>query len=439
MKKVIIGICSLVLIAILCVLLFILKNEDKVELITLDINPSIELKIKKEKVISARAINDDALEYVKDLKGKTLNESFDMIISKAKENDLVEEGSITIVLGLNSKNEKVENILKEVCDKKEISADIIVPEITEEAKKEAEAHGISAAKAAYIDEIVKENENITFEDMINKPTKELSVIKETGKYCDPGYTLDGDFCKKPIKEEKAKESKVCPKDYEDIDGKCYLKVEATKEDYCNDGLVLKNGKCVGEEKVDASYKCSVGTYNSKTKKCELLTYISDGSKKCRESEDLLLDNGKCASHHMGAHFGEEGAQIDPKTECCCGDTYKDGWCYSLPNGNYDASVTCPSGSSYENGDKGKACYKKEESDATITCSKGSLNGNKCNIEVSKNPLNKLTCGEGLEMKDQVCIDYSKIGDYIVGYTCDDSSKLNKDVCIYYEVIEAKNK
>ena len=141
-----------------------------------------------------------------------------------------------------------------------------------------------------------------------------------------------------------------------IEGKCYLQVATKEEPYCKDGFTLKDGKCLGTERVNASGSCSTGTYNSKNQKCEVLTYVSEGTKKCREADDLLLSNGKCAQHHNPAHM-DPSEVTNPAEECCCGDTYQNGWCYSLPDGNYDPTTTCPSGSTLTTGEKGTACYK----------------------------------------------------------------------------------
>ncbi len=438
-KGIFIGIAVVIIVA-LVVLVLTKMNSGPTALITLDINPSLELEFKSGKVVNARALNEDAQDYVAELEGKKLDEAFDIIIKRAQEHNLVENGNVAIILGMESNNKKIEEALKKACDDNQVNANIIVPVITEEAKNEAKARGVTPAKAAYVQEIVKDNEEIRFEDVVDKPAAELNEMKETGKYCDAGYTLVGDFCEKRIREEKPQESKVCPEGYEDINNNCYLKSETTKEPYCSNGLALNGNKCEGTTKVDATGKCSTGTYNSKTQKCEVLTYVSAGTKKCREAEDLLLDNGKCASHHMGAHFDDPGATIDPATECCCGDTYKNGWCYSLPNGNYDATITCPSGSQLTTGDNGKGCYKTESSNATFTCSNGTLEGTKCIVPVSKNPEYKLSCNNGLKLyQDRICIDYNNTKNYNIGYVCDKEAKLIDNHCVYFDVVEAKNK
>jgi hemerythrin superfamily protein len=443
-KGIIICVVALLVIVVGAVLLLVPKKGDNASdsIITLDINPSIELTVRKEIVKSVRALNDDAKDYVNGLEGKSLNESFDLIIKTAKDHNLAEDGKITIIMGTedNANSKQFEDLLQSACSKNEVNGNIIVPVITEEAKQEAQKHGVSPAKAAYIMETVKENENLTFEEMIDKPSEEIYEMKETGKYCDKDYSLVGDYCEKVIKEEKPKEGKTCPEGYEDIKDSCYKTYATKQEAYCKDGLTLKDGKCTGNAKTDATAKCSTGTYNSKTKKCEELTYVSDGTKTCRGELDLLLDNGRCASVHPGAHsYGDDPSPFDEATECCCGDTFKDGWCYSLPNGNYDASVTCPSGSSYAKGDKGSACYKTATSEPTYSCESGKLEGTKCVGEVTKKPEYKTACDEGYTLKDKKCVDYNDNKGYIVGYVCEDDARLENNICKYYEQVAPKVK
>ena len=210
------------------------------------------------------------------------------------------------------------------------------------------------------------------------------------------------------------------------------------------GLTLKDGKCVGTEKVNAEAQCKVSQseYNSKSGKCEASTYISVGTKSCNEEHDKLLSNGKCAAAHPGAHtYGDNDAPFDEATECCCGDTFdkSNGWCYSLPNGNYDAKVTCPSGSTYkESGTNGNGCYSVVQTDPEYKCSKGTLDGNKCTVDVSKNPEYKASCKSGLTLyQDRVCYNKNETVEKEGGYVCKDKdSKLDGDQCIIMEIKEA---
>ena len=443
-KGIIIIVLAVIIIGVVGGFLFINKdkNKSKVEsketFITMDINPSIEMRIKDNKIKEANAVNEDARDLIDGLEGKSIEESFNIVVKNAKEHDYAPEGDITIILGMEENNKAIEDTLRNACEKNELKANIIVPQITETAKNEAKARGITAAKAAYIMDIVKENGNLNFEDMVDKSSSELNEMKNTRKYCDKGYTLNGDSCERVIKEEKPSEGKTCPTGYEDANGKCYKTVPVKFEPYCKDGLTLKNGKCVGTVKVNANGKCQTGTYNSKTTKCEVLTYVSGGTKTCKnqnmDPKDRMMSNGKCS----GAKWAHDDNTCEGNDIFVSENSGPNaGWCYN-PSGDYDPTITCPSGTSLTTGDKGKGCYKSTTSDPTYYCSNGTLEGNKCIVDTTKNPENKLYCDEGLTLyKDRVCLNYNESKDYIIVYTCEKDARLVNNTCKYYEQVQAK--
>jgi conjugal transfer mating pair stabilization protein TraN len=209
---------------------------------------------------------------------------------------------------------------------------------------------------------------------------------------------------------------------------------------CKEGLTESNGYCTGTltEKTKDGYKCNSGTYNSKTGKCDNLTYVGKATKKCKEEHDIVLDNGKCAAAHPGAHSYGEPGEVDPATECCCGDTFKNGWCYSLPNGNYDAIVSCPSGSTYTKGDKGNGCYKSTASAATPakTCDAGyTLNGDTCTKNVKEKVIKVLKCENGYELRKTDDCFKKETTPAKPEYRCEEGYDLTGSDCVKVEVKE----
>jgi len=159
------------------------------------------------------------------------------------------------------------------------------------------------------------------------------------------------------------------------------------EPTCKEGYELKEGKCIGTERVPASATCSGSSYNSSTGLCESFVYVSD----------VVI--------------------------------------------NEDDEETCPSGGSISIGNKGKGCYQTTTSAPKYSCKKGKLEGNECVIESgSKEPTLEVVCDKGLtKYKDVACLDYHKKSDYITGYTCKSGARLEKDKCVYYKVVAAKQK
>lgn len=134
-----------VLIVIICLMLFVgcgkkEKEEGISGMLTIDINPSIEMEIRDNNAIRINPLDSEAEEIVdrNSMESKPLGEVLDVIIAKFKEKGYAENNEMIIILGMEEKNVKVEELLKAACEKAKIKANIIVPEITEEAKHEAE-------------------------------------------------------------------------------------------------------------------------------------------------------------------------------------------------------------------------------------------------------------------------------------------------------------
>ena len=262
--------------------------------------------------------------------------------------------------------------------------------------------------------------------------------------CPGGFSLEGTKCVHEVERFVGEVTYSCDEGAELTENNTCVRTivkEAILSESCQEGLTLDNGYCVGtlkESPVDA-YKCNSGNYNSKTGKCDVLTYVSKVSKTCKEENDIPLDNGKCAAAHPGAHSYGEPGEVDPATECCCGDTFKDGWCYSLPNGNYDATLTCPSGSKYTTGDKGKACYTELTTAATLykKCSTGyTLNDNECTKNVKEKLGKTLTCEVGFTLNNKSC---EKVEEEPAktNINCPEDFEIIDNNCVKRDIIDAE--
>ena len=452
MKKVIIAIIALLVVAA-GVVVFMMLGKDKTTIITMDINPSFKVTLKGDKVSDIVSLNEDAKNIVKEnLKNKSFKDSLDLLVNDLIENGIIEGNFVSVVINVDgSKEEKeVEKVIKETFTEHQVSANVIAPVITDTAKELAKKYNITEAKAAYIESVTEQSEVLKVENFVNKSVNEIVSVKETGKYCEEGYTLEGDFCTKVTGEERPIEDKVCKEGYEEINGKCYKNGGFSEVSYCEGNLTLDNNKCTGTKTTDALGKCTTGTYNKTTKKCEVLTYQSEGTKTCREADDLLLGNGKCASHKPGAHsYGDNDDPFDEATECFGADKFHTspnpdnpgmGWCYNM-SGDYDANVTCPSGTTLTTGDKGKGCYKAESSDATYYCEgNAKLDGNKCTGTVSENAKTKKTCSDGYKLyEDRTCVNYSETAEFVSGYKCQsENARLEGNVCKLVEIVDAKS-
>ena len=222
MKKIIIPVSMLIL---FCGIFLFFINRT-VSVITLDINPSIEIRLKaNDKVKMVKALNEDAKKIVT---SNLKNKSFDEIIDTISENSVVngyiggEKSSIIISSTGNINLDEVKKTVQESFGKRNVITNVIViEEITKEDKKLAKKYNITPAKAAYISDMLKENENLNIELLANKPVDELKETKESGNYCLDGYTLEGARCYKEISRKTPEIGPICPDGYYEYNDKCY--------------------------------------------------------------------------------------------------------------------------------------------------------------------------------------------------------------------------
>ncbi len=257
--------------------------------------------------------------------------------------------------------------------------------------------------------------------------------------CPEGYNEENNKCVKEVERFEGEISYICDDNTIPDGENCIREIIVPAEEVvgCKEGLVEENGNCVGtlKEAATDAYKCSSGKYNSSTGKCDVVTYVSKATKTCKEENDIALDNGKCAAAHPGAHSYGEPGEVDPATECCCGDTFRNGWCYSLPNGNYDATITCPTDSKYTSGDKGKACYKESTIDATPykKCNSGyTLNGNECTKTVKEKASKVYKCEADYTLNDKNC-EKTEIEEARKEYNCPDNYEKEGNYCIKRDI------
>ena len=189
-KKVILSVVLLTLIIILLgIYLFINKKDNKnvldnvvVSTITLDINPSIKIELNKNnQVINIISLNDDAKDIlITNYKGKEIKEIINNITDKLIDKGYAKE-ELVILLGVSGsvESEEIKEMLANKLTEKEISYDIIIPEITDSAIKLAKEYNITESKASYIEETINKYSELKIEDIKNMSIKDISdKVKE---------------------------------------------------------------------------------------------------------------------------------------------------------------------------------------------------------------------------------------------------------------------
>lgn len=451
-KKIITGVIALLVVGIVLGYLFL--YDKAATTITIDINPSVEIKLdKNENVISVKALNDDAKRIVvDDLKGKSFNEAFSIVTDNILKSGFVTEERVVILVYSTGEMDKraVEEKVGKVIEDLHLDAQLIVIDsVSKEDEKLAKQYNISPAKAAYINSITETNENINAEDLVEKSVTELDETKNTGFYCDSGYILDGSRCLKEIGRENPIEGDHCPNRYYEYEGKCYQSegIIDTGRLYCNENYQLEGNSCVMSNVIDAEtqYHCDKGELHRKGEMFPVGGIPNGDKYYCVDKSTGVAPTLRClknSGHIMMGGKCYNGPAPSINGGCPNGDKLVNGSCYSLDD---EDQWVCPSGGIYE---KSKGTYIDLCPDTftyiepTITgykCPDGyELNDKKCSNRVVEDPIMERECpSEYTRVDGDVCINKNDVQSKIHGTICEhpDSRMVNNE-CIIYDAVEA---
>ena len=159
-------------------------------IVSLDVNPSIELKVNKnEKVLSATPMNDDAKEILDgmNLKGTQADVAMNAIIGSLLQHGYVDELANSILITVEdddqARGEKLQQALTQQADAALASDQVkgaILSQVmahSDELSQKAQEYGISAGKAALIQAVVEGSNNTkTFEDLVGLSINELNLL-----------------------------------------------------------------------------------------------------------------------------------------------------------------------------------------------------------------------------------------------------------------------
>ena len=446
MKKKIILIPILAIIILVIALLgYFIWDNRTTSIITLDINPSIKIKLNKNnEVKKIIPINKDAKKITNNISLKQ-NKKLDYVINRISDEIegngfLTEANLVEIILYTegNITTNEVKKIISESFNEDNIAADIIIiKNISKEDIKLANKYNINPAKAAYINSITKDKTYIDTKNLINRSIKEIKNTKETGYYCEEGYILEGTMCLKEKQRIKATKGDICPNGYNEYNGICYERVEGTITNNlkCRENYTLEGNTCIEKRIYDAIADCEEA-YDFGLEKCVKKTYVGEAEEYCRitPGEDLLY-NHRCLGRKPTINGG-----------CLGSDVVINGWCYDTSaNSGYEPDYKCEyNGEMWLLGpDEEPKCYTKEYTDPKRYYCEGNakLEDKKC-IDINKElPLQEHICPEGYtKLEDETCINFNKTIDKEQGYICNEPfSKIINNTCIIYDAIEANNK
>lgn len=178
---------------VFCVFLGIQNTKNSgVSIVSIDVNPSIEIEVNKdEKILAARAINDDAKKILEDieLKNVDLNTGIHAIMGSMLKNGYIDELKNSILVTVQNDNAtsgqqlqtKLETQINEILESYKINASIMSQTLneTKTLQSNADTYQISAGKVNLINEIIKKNPLYTFEQLAALDVQELNLLANT--------------------------------------------------------------------------------------------------------------------------------------------------------------------------------------------------------------------------------------------------------------------
>lgn len=167
-------------------------NYAVASLISLDVNPSIEIQVnEKEQVLAVNARNEDAKTVVGDMnfKGSTLDVTINALIGSMLRNGYLNEMANSILVSVDNQDpvkgtelqEKLVAEINEVLQTGTFSGAILSQTISADSNLRtlADDYGITLGKAQLIQQIINQNTIYSFEDLVPLSINELNLLSES--------------------------------------------------------------------------------------------------------------------------------------------------------------------------------------------------------------------------------------------------------------------
>ena len=186
---------------------FLYKNftgSDAAALVSIDVNPSIELEVDAdERIIIARALNDDGKKVLSGMKleGTDLNTGVNAIVGSMLKNGYIDELRNSVLVSVSGDGSidtaaLEAKLMQEVSSALDGAGAVVaqnLDDIHDDTRKLAERYGISVGKAAFIEKIIELNPTLKVEELAPLSINELCLLangKEIGGTLYSGSTSD---------------------------------------------------------------------------------------------------------------------------------------------------------------------------------------------------------------------------------------------------------
>lgn len=177
-------------------------SSDVASVITLDVNPSIELQLDKDaRVLQAKALNDDAVKVLEgmDLKNTDLTTATNAIIGALLKHGYLDQLANAILISVededSARGAQLQKLLSEDVDQlltaASMNANVLSQYVSDDVGALSSAHHISHGKAALIRQLQAVNPSYRFEELAALSVQELSLLLENPKNQVEGISSTG--------------------------------------------------------------------------------------------------------------------------------------------------------------------------------------------------------------------------------------------------------
>lgn len=170
-----------------------MTNYKVASTVSLDVNPSIEIKVnKKDKVIAVNALNEDARIVIDDMdfKGSSLDITVNALVGSMLKNGYINDITNSILVSVDADNQaKGSNLQQKLTDEinslintDNFSGAVLSQTVAHdnELEKLADTYGITLGKAQLIRQITTQNTLYAFKDLVALSINELNLLSESG-------------------------------------------------------------------------------------------------------------------------------------------------------------------------------------------------------------------------------------------------------------------
>ena len=176
--------------------LFYQRANAVASVVSLDVNPSIELKVNRsEKVLACTPLNEDAKAILADmgngadLKGAKLDVAVNAIVGSLVRNGYLNSISSAIMISVDKDTARAEKLQREltstvdgVLQTSESRASVLTQTLTQDAglTQQARENSISTGKAALVNRVLAINPSLKFDALAKLSVEELKDLAEAG-------------------------------------------------------------------------------------------------------------------------------------------------------------------------------------------------------------------------------------------------------------------